>query len=274
MLTESLLKEAELFQKNKNNEDLNENINDSDIEELRNKVNITKEWINKAKQFLSKKEKSLFELNNLANESQNIPLLSNSIDELINFKNVIENNINEIKKIKNEKKNFKIIEQLYKNFNNNKFLDCEEYDFIENLYDFGIKWTENAKKIINSRQLCQLYFRNKIPLEDGTIIENKGNVLDILASKQIDNNNNNKNEKIEDNQNQNIINENILKSHKFILGENQFTDNHLNNFLSKKETMKIQIKKMIMIMKMIMIKIIIMKILTMTKKIKKKKIKY
>ena len=231
---EPLLKEAELFQKNKNNEDLNENINDSDIEELRNKVNITKEWINKAKQFLSKKEKSLFELNNLANESQNIPLLSNSIDELINFKNVIENNINEIKKIKNEKKNFKIIEQLYKNFNNNKFLDCEEYDFIENLYDFGIKWTENAKKIINSRQLCQLYFRNKIPLEDGTIIENKGNVLDILASKQIDNNNNNKNEKIEDNPNQNIINENILKSHKFILGENQFTDNHLNNFLSKK----------------------------------------
>ena len=76
-------------------------------------------------------------------------MLSDLIDKLIEFKNNVENNINEIKKIKNEKKDFKLIVQLYKYFNNNKFIDSEEYNYIKSLYDFGLKWTENAQKIIN-----------------------------------------------------------------------------------------------------------------------------
>ena len=234
---ESLLKEAESLQKIIINEDIDEKINMSDIEQLNIKVNATKDWISRTKQFLTKKEKTFSELINRANEGQGLPLLSGTIDELIDFKNVIENNINEIKKIKNEKTNFEIVAKLYKNFNNNKFIDSEEFIFITSLYEFGMKWTESAKKIINSRQLCQLYFKNKIPLEDGTIIETKENVVDILANQNIDINNKQKDEElIKHEQNvKNIINESV-KSHKFILGENQFMDNNLTNFLSKKRS--------------------------------------
>ena len=230
---ESLLKEGETLQNIKTMEEINENINSSDLKDLNNKVNITKEWMNKTKQFLSKREKSFSELLNLSLESKDLPLLSNAIDEFINFKNIIENNINEIKKIKNEKKNFETIEQFYKNFNNNKFIDNEEYNFIKSLYEFGIKWTEHAKKIINSRQLCQLYFKNKVPLEDGTIIETKENVVDILANKEMDNINYKKDNLFEEDNN---INNAMIKSQKFTLGENQSDDNNNNliNFLSKK----------------------------------------
>ena len=233
---ESLLEESESLKKIEMNEEIDEKINNSDIEELSKKVKMANNWINKTKQFLVKKEKTLSDLINIAKESEKLPLLSDLVDKLIEFKNNIENNINEIKKIKNEKKDFKIIVQLYKNFNNNKFIDNEEYNYIKSLYDFGLKWTENAKKIINSRQLCQLYFKNKVPLEDGTIIETKGNIVDILANQKMDNNN-----KIIELQNQNEQNINnyggdLFKSHKFILGENQFIDNDLTAFLSKKRS--------------------------------------
>ena len=227
---ESLLKEGEMLQNIKIMDEINENINNSDLEELNNKINITKEWINKAKQFLSKKEKSFSELLNLSLECKELPLLSNAIDELIEFKDLIENNINEIKKIKNVKKNFETIEQLYKNFNNNKFIDSEEYNFIKSLYDFGIKWREHAKKIINSRQLCQLYFKNKVPLEDGTIIETKENVVDILTNKLLDTNY----KKDKFSQEFHNINDTNYKSNKLVLGENQFNNNNIMNFLSKK----------------------------------------
>ena len=232
---EALLNEAESLQKIEINEDITEKINISDIEELNNKIKVTNDWINKTKVYLCKKDKTFKELILRAKESQELPLLSKAIDELIEFKNLIENNINEIKKIKNEKKDLKIIVNLYKNFNNNKFIDSDEYKYIKSLYDLGIKWTDNAKKIINSRQLCQLYFKNKVPLEDGTIIETKENLVDILSNPQIVGNNNiNNNILIEPNIT-NIMNDNLLKSHKFIMGENQFNDNNnLNNFLSKK----------------------------------------
>ena len=236
---ESLLTEVESLQKIKQNDIVTETINMEDVQNLYNKVNITKEWVNKTKQFLSKKEKTISDLIARAEESKHLPLTSKAIDEFIKFKNDIENNINEIKKIKNEKKDFKFIEELYKKFGNNKFTDCEEYLFIKSLYDFGIKWTENAKKIINSRQLCQLYFKNKIPLEDGTIIENNENPdKNKLIYPNIENNNVSKSEPLvfrEQNLN-NIINESTVKSNRFILGENQFLNNNLSNFLSRKRS--------------------------------------
>ena len=228
---ESLLKESESLLKIQTNEIIRERINDIDIQDLNYKVNITKEWINKTKQFLLKKDKTVSELMNRTKEGEELPLLSSKALNLIEFKNLIENNINEIKKIKNEKTNFNIIAKLYKNFNDNKFIDNNEYIFIKSLYDFGIKWTENAKKIINSRQLCQLYFKNKVPLEDGTIIESK-------ERKEIPLNmsNNKKNEN-----NNNIINDDSLifggqniKSNKFILGENHFMSDNLTNLISRK----------------------------------------
>ena len=233
---EALLKEAgPLLKIIELNEEITEKIKFTDIELLSTKINITKDWINKTKLFLCKKEKNFSELILRAKESQELPLLSSAIDELIDFKNLIENNINEIKKIKNEKKDFKIIAELYKNFNNNKFIDSDEYNYVKSLYDLGIKWTESAKKIINSRQLCQLYFKNKVPLPDGTIIEtnDKENIVDLLSNPQMIGNSNvgaNNNILIEPN-----INIMTLKSHKFFLGESHFYDNNnLNNFLSKK----------------------------------------
>ena len=233
---EALLKEAGPLQKIiELNEEITEKIKFTDIELLSTKINITKDWINKTKLFLCKKEKNFSELILRAKESQELPLLSSAIDELIDFKNLIENNINEIKKIKNEKKDFKIIAELYKNFNNNKFIDSDEYNYVKSLYDLGIKWTESAKKIINSRQLCQLYFKNKVPLPDGTIIEtnDKENIVDLLSNPQMIGNSNvgaNNNILIEPN-----INIMTLKSHKFFLGESHFYDNNnLKNFLSKK----------------------------------------
>ena len=82
---------------------------------------------------------------NLVNEIKNLPLASTTINELINFKNDIEQNINEIKELQNTKKDFNTIIKLYKNFNNNKFLDCPEQTLIKALYDFGF-WLEMDRK--------------------------------------------------------------------------------------------------------------------------------
>ena len=213
---ESLLKEAEILKNVSMNDIINEKIEENDIFILSNKISIMKEWINKTKIFLTKKEKTIAELNNMINEIKELPLNSGTIDELIKFKNIIEQNINEIKQLKIEKKSFNIIIKLYKNFNNNKFIDCPEQTYLKNLYEFGMKWTENAKKIINSRQLCQLYFKNKIPKKDGTFVEDSHNLIDILAGQS---------------------NENTLIEPKFADDEEEIddnSDNKNNNFLSKK----------------------------------------
>ena len=232
---ESLLKESESLQKIAMNDEIDEKININDINQLSNKVNITNEWISKTKPFLKKKEKSFSELISRAKEGQELPLLSSNIDEFIDFKNKMENNINEIKKIKiNGDTHFDVISKLYNNFNNNEFIDNEEFIFIKNLYDLGVRWTENAKKIINSRQLCQLYFKNKVPLEDGTIVEFQENGNNLLANQIIEDANVRK--KNEEQSVKNIINESISKSHKFILGEERFMNKNLNDFLSKKRS--------------------------------------
>ena len=213
---ESLLKESEILKNFDINDIIDEKIEENDIIILRNKINIMKEWINKTKNFLMKKEKTISELNNKINEIKELPLLSGTIDELINFKNIIEQNINEIKQIKKEKTDFNTIIKLYKTFNNHKFIDCPEQTYIKYLYDFGIKWTENAKKIINSRQLCQLYFKNKVPKKDGTFVEDSQNLIDILSGQS---------------------NENTLIEPKFAIDEkiNEKNNNKENNiFLNKK----------------------------------------
>ena len=208
---ESLLKESEILKNIDLNEIITEKIDENDIKILSNKIKIMKDWINKTKNFLIKKEKTIVELINYTNEAKELPLISGTIGELIEFKNMIEKNINEIKELKIVKKDFNTICQLYKNFNNQKFIDCPEQLYIKSLYEFGVKWTEDAKKIINSRQLCQLYFRNKVPREDGTIIENSQNLIDVLSQQN---------------------NENTLIKPKFVGDESSFLNN--NNFLSKK----------------------------------------
>ena len=213
---ESLLKEGEILKNVSRNEIIDEKIKENDMIILANKISIMKEWINKTKNFLTKKEKTISELNSKINEIKDLPLLSGTIDELINFKNNIEQNINEIRQTKQEKKNFNVIAKLYKNFNNHKFIDCPEQTYIKYLYDCGMKWTENAKKIINCRQLCQLYFKNKIPRKDGTFIEESHNLIDILSGQS---------------------NENTLIEPKFALDEknnNEDNKNDNNSFLSKK----------------------------------------
>ena len=208
---ESLFKECETLIKISMDEIVDEKIEKNDIIILGNKIKIMKEWINKAKNYLNKKEKTIAELINQVNEIKNLPLASGTIDELINFKKNIEQNINEIRELQKTKKDFNTIIKLYKNFNNHKFIDCHEQTLIKGLYDFGIKWIENAKKIINSRQLCQLYFNNKIPKKDGTFVEDSQNIIDILSGQS---------------------NENTLIEPKFAEDEN-IKDNN-TNFLSKK----------------------------------------
>ena len=218
---ESLFKEGELLSKVSINEIIDEEIAENDILILSKKIKTTKEWINKSKNYLNKKEKTIEELMNLVNEIKNLPLASTTINELINFKNDIEQNINEIKELQNTKKDFNTIIKLYKNFNNNKFLDCPEQTFIKALYDFGTKWTENAKKIINSRQLCQLYFNNKIPKKDGTFVEDSQNIIDILSGQS------NENTLIEPK----FANDNNNKDDDININNNKDKN---NNFLSKK----------------------------------------
>ena len=218
---ESLLKESEILKNVPMNDIIDEKIEENDMIILSNKINIMKDWINRTKNFLTKKEKTIAELNIKINEIKGLPLSSGTIDELIEFKNIIEQNINEIRKIKNEKKDFNTIIKIYQNFNNNKFIDCPEQIYLKSLYDFGMKWTENAKKIINSRQLCQLYFKNKIPKKDGTFIEDSKNLIDILSGQS---------------------NENTLIKPKFAFNEennededdDNIKDNNTNNFLAKK----------------------------------------
>ena len=214
---ESLLKESEILKNVSTNDIIDEKIKESDVIILSNKINIMKEWINKTKNFLTKKEKTIAELYSKINEIKDLPLLSGTIEELIKFKNSIEQNINEIRQIKQEKKDFNTIIKLYKNFNNHKFVDCPEQTYIKYLYDFGIKWTENAKKIINCRQLCQLYFKNKIPKKDGTFVEESQNLIDILSGEG---------------------NENALIEPKFAFEEKDNNDNNKNkdnnSFLAKK----------------------------------------
>ena len=212
---ESLLKESEILKNVSTNDIIDEKINENDVFILASKICIMKEWINKTKNFLTKKEKTIAELYSKINEIKDLPLLSGTIDELIKFKNVIEENINEIRQIKQEKKDFNTIIKIYKNFNNHKFVDCPEQTYIKYLYDFGIKWTENAKKIINCRQLCQLYFKNKIPKKDGTFVEESQNLIDILSGEG---------------------NENALIEPKFDYDEKDNSDNNRDNnsFLAKK----------------------------------------
>ena len=212
---ESLFKESEILKNVSMNEIIDEKIEENDIIILSNKISIMKDWINKTKNFLTKKEKTIEELFNKINEIKELPLSSGTIDELIEFKNIIEQNINEIKELKKEKKDFNVVIKLYKNFKNHNFIDCPEQIYIKYLYDFGMKWTENAKKIINSRQLCQLYFKNKIPKKDGTFVEDSQNLIDILSGQS---------------------NENILIEPKFVHDDknNENIKENNNNFLSKK----------------------------------------
>ena len=212
---ETLFKESEMLKNVSMNEIIDEKIEENDIIILSNKISIMKDWINKTKNFLTKKEKTIEELFNKINEIKELPLSSGTVNELIEFKNVIELNINEIKELKKEKKDFNTIIKLYKNFSNHIFTDCPEQTYIKYLYDFGMKWTENAKKIINSRQLCQLYFKNKIPKKDGTFVEDSHNLIDILSGQS---------------------NENTLIEPKFVHDEKINENNKENNnmFLSKK----------------------------------------
>ena len=212
---ETLFKESEMLKNVSMNEIIDEKIEENDIIILSNKISIMKDWINKTKNFLTKKEKTIEELFKKINEIKELPLSSGTVNELIEFKNVIELNINEIKELKKEKKDFNTIIKLYKNFSNHIFTDCPEQTYIKYLYDFGMKWTENAKKIINSRQLCQLYFKNKIPKKDGTFVEDSHNLIDILSGQS---------------------NENTLIEPKFVHDEKINENNKENNnmFLSKK----------------------------------------
>ena len=184
---ESLFKEGEILVKISMNEIIDEEIEENDLLILSKKIRIMKDWINKTKNYLNKKEKTIEELMTQVNEIKELPLASGTIEELIDFKNNIEQNINEIKELQNIKKDFNTIIKLYKNFNNHKFIDCPEQTMIKDLYDFGIRWTENAKKIINSRQLCQLYFNNKVPKKDGTFVEDSQNIIDILSGQSNEN---------------------------------------------------------------------------------------
>ena len=213
---ELLFKEGEILKNVEMNEIIDEKIEENDINILGNKISIMKEWINKTKNYLMKKEKTIEELISKINEINNLPLSSGTIDELIEFKNIIEKNINDIKELKNEKKDFNTVIKLYKNFNNHKFIDCPEQTYIKYLYDFGMKWTESAKKIINSRQLCQLYFKNKVPKKDGTFSEEGQNLIDVLSGQS---------------------NENMLIEPKFNMNEKISENNNnkdKNTFLAKK----------------------------------------
>ena len=115
---------------------------------------------------------------------------------------------------------------------NNNIINNEDFDFLKKLYDFGIRWRTSADKIINSRQLCHLYFRNKVPLEDGTIITKEEKISDNLTNEPKFNQLN-----LEEEELQNI--KNIKKEKKSINSEDEienFDEKNIkeNTFLEKK----------------------------------------
>ena len=203
-------------------------INLEEVKILKDNIKKVKEWIKDKKDILNSNKISYNNLINLYKKGKNLPLKTQEFNSFENFINNENNKIDEIKNLISENinnnisfPNFDEIDKL--NFNINKKINVPEYNILDKMYLFSYEWNEIANKIINSRPLCQLYFKKK---------SNYNNINNNITLNE-EENNNNKNNEI--NNKKDIINSNVnfFNNNIIIHKEENLLENN-SSFLNKK----------------------------------------
>lgn len=137
----------------------------TEIQNLKSSIYKTNTWIRQKKEIFKSDKISYNGLVQLIEEGKKLPLTTNEVEELNNFKDAVENEKLQIRHILLTKHTYDEITEI-SNKVNRSIVDKEEFDVLNKLKNVSDYWTEIANKIISSRQLCQLYFKKKEPEEE------------------------------------------------------------------------------------------------------------
>jgi hypothetical protein len=149
------LDEAEIMLKEANNLKLD----DKEVENLRNEISFTKDWLRKSKRYLGIERVNYNDFKNFLIQGDQLPLHPQELEDFWLFNASLENDIFQAKNIIQNKTTYEeLCEFMYKI--KGLSVIVSEFELLINLKSLCDNWKAIAEKILASRKMCTLFFQN------------------------------------------------------------------------------------------------------------------
>jgi hypothetical protein len=149
------LEEAEIMLKEANNLKLD----DKEVENLRNDISYTKEWLRKSKRYLGGERVTYPDFKAFIIHGGQLPLHSKELEEFWHFNAALENDIFQAKNILQNRVSYNELDEFMYKLKGLSVI-VPEFELLENLLMLCQHWKSIADIIISSRKLCTLFFQN------------------------------------------------------------------------------------------------------------------
>ena len=136
----------------------NNNFSSVNIEIIRENINKTKEWTKQIKKSANEKL-NYFYLKTLIKDGTNLPLHTPELEQLFNFQALLVNDIFYARTLLQSKIQFKELNDFSSKISD-YYIEVPEFEVLKNLLNVSINWKLIASKIIQSRKVCDLFFKS------------------------------------------------------------------------------------------------------------------
>jgi hypothetical protein len=136
----------------------NHNFSNVNIDIIRENINRTKEWTKQIKKSANEKLNYFF-LKTLIKEGTNLPLHTPELEQLFNFQALLENDIFTARTLLQSKIQFKELNDFSSKISD-YYIEVPEFEVLKNLLSVCINWKSIANKIMQSRKVCDLFFKS------------------------------------------------------------------------------------------------------------------
>jgi hypothetical protein len=136
------------------------NFHGGEMEDLKNQIVRTKEWVKHSKKLVNSKDKIKYEvLKTFINEGTDLPLNTPELQDLIQFQVMLEDEMFKAQRFLQTIHPFSELQEYFENIEQYPIDNIVEFEIIITLFKMCAQWKIIAEKILGSRKLSKLFFK-------------------------------------------------------------------------------------------------------------------